>query len=76
MAINNELGTLEPIYSIAHLAHTHRITFHTDAVQSVGNIDLNLSTIDMASFSGHKFGGLSGNQMWIKINGAWVEGDT
>lgn len=68
MAINNELGTLEPIYSIAHLAHTHGITFHTDAVQSVGNIDLNLSTIDMASFSGHKFGGLKGTGFLYKKN--------
>lgn len=60
MTINNELGTLQNIYEIAHLAHTRGILFHTDAVQALGKIDLNLDTIDMASFSGHKVGALKG----------------
>lgn len=60
MAINNELGTMQDIYEIAHLAHTKGILFHTDAVQALGKIDLNLDTIDMASFSGHKVGALKG----------------
>lgn len=60
MTVNNELGVIENIYEIAHLAHNCGVLFHTDAVQSVGKIQLNLSTIDMASFSGHKFGAVKG----------------
>lgn len=60
MTINNELGTRQNIYEISRIAHEKGILFHTDAVQALGKIDLDLSTIDMASFSGHKIGALKG----------------
>lgn len=56
MYANNEIGTIEPIDEIAKIAHKHNILFHTDAVQAVGNIqiDVQKSNIDMLSLSGHK----------------------
>lgn len=60
MTINNELGTRQNIYEISRIAHEKGTLFHTDAVQALGKIDLDLSTIDMASFSGHKIGALKG----------------
>ncbi len=56
MYANNEIGTIEPVDEIAKIAHRHNILFHTDAVQAVGNIkiDVQKSNIDMLSLSGHK----------------------
>jgi cysteine desulfurase len=56
MYANNETGTLFPVEQLAAMAKQHGVLFHSDAVQAVGKIPLNLkdSAIDMVSLSGHK----------------------
>ncbi|MGQ0682649.1 cysteine desulfurase NifS [Bradyrhizobium sp.] len=62
MWANNETGTLFPVEPLAELAHSIGALFHTDAVQAVGKIAINLKTteIDMLSLSGHKLHGPKG----------------
>ena len=57
MFANNEIGTIEPIEEIGKIAKKNNIVFHTDAVQAIGNIkiDVKKMNIDMLSMSGHKF---------------------
>ncbi|MBO5923456.1 MAG: cysteine desulfurase NifS [Lentisphaeria bacterium] len=56
MYANNEIGNIYPVEKIAGMAHKHGALFHTDAVQAVGKVPINLanSEIDMLSCSGHK----------------------
>ncbi len=56
MYANNEIGTIQPITEIAEVCHKHGVLFHTDAVQAVGNVHINVveQGIDMLSMSGHK----------------------
>lgn len=56
MYANNEVGTIEPIEEITEIAHAAGALMHTDAVQAVGNVDIDLSSlkVDMLSLSGHK----------------------
>ena len=56
MYANNEIGNIYPVEKIAEMAHRHGALFHTDAVQAVGKVPINLanSNIDMLSCSGHK----------------------
>ena len=62
MWANNETGTLFPVEQMAQLAKSHGVLFHTDAVQAVGKIPVQLadSAIDLLSFSGHKLHGPKG----------------
>jgi cysteine desulfurase len=57
MYANNEIGTIQPIEEIGKIAREKDIYFHTDAVQAVGNIEINLKDldVDLLTLSGHKF---------------------
>ncbi len=62
MYANNEIGTIQPIREIGAIAKEHKILFHTDAVQTFGQIPINVDecNIDMLSASGHKLNGPKG----------------
>lgn len=62
MYANNEIGTLQPIKEIGEFCREKKIWFHTDAVQAVGHvpIDVNDQNIDMLSISGHKIHAMKG----------------
>ena len=62
MMANNELGTIQNVREIGRIAHCNNIVFHTDAVQAVGNIKIDVQSmnVDMLSMSAHKFYGPKG----------------
>jgi len=57
MYANNEIGTIQPIAELGAVCKKHGVIFHTDAVQAVGNVHINVNeqNIDLLSLSGHKF---------------------
>ncbi len=62
MAVNNEIGVIQPIQEIGEICRKHKVFFHTDAAQAVGKIplDVNKMNIDLMSISGHKIYGPKG----------------
>ena len=62
MYANNEIGTIQPVDEIGRLAHEHDILFHTDAVQAIGKVPLDVQkqNIDLLSLSSHKIYGPKG----------------
>jgi cysteine desulfurase len=69
MHANNELGTIQPVAELARIAHARGALFHTDAVQSVAKIPVNVRAMgfDLLSLSAHKFNGPKGaGALWIK----------
>ncbi len=62
MYVNNEVGSIQPINELAKVVHQeHYCAFLVDCVQALGKIDLDLTNVDLASFSAHKVNGLKGS---------------
>ena len=75
MTVNNELGTIQPIKDIANIMHGKHMLFHTDAVQAIGHIPIDVKDLncDMLSASAHKFGGPKGIGFLYIKNGVEIK---
>ena len=75
MAANNEMGALQPLEEIGKICRAHDLIFHTDAVQAIGAIpiDVQACNIDLLSLSGHKFYGPKGIGVLYKRNAVRID---
>ena len=75
MTANNETGTLQPIKELAAICRDRQVPFHTDAVQAVGHMPLNVHLIgcDMLSISAHKFHGPKGTGVLFMRHGMHID---
>lgn len=72
--VNNEIGTIQPIKELVKVAHNNHALFHTDAVQGIGHIPVDVKDLncDMLSASGHKFGAPKGIGFLYVTNGVRI----
>jgi len=73
MWANNEVGTMQPIAEVAALCAAHGVPLHSDAVQALGQLEVDASTVDTLAASGHKVGGPMGVGALVLRRGLAIE---